>query len=280
MTERNPSDQPYKTSKPYLYVAGLALILVLIAYLGIGFDGGEVEKRVQHSFNRVQVWFGVLVLMALFGVVAGRGITGRWRGILIDSRNKMSVSRLQILVWSLLVLSALFTAVLTNVGLGWQSPLEIDVPAQLWILMGISTASAVGSPLVLAVKDNRQVSRNQKQTAVVALEKIGRDQVDEKSKGVVVRNKEFDAARWGDLLMGDEFGNAARIDVGKLQMLMFTFVLVLGYGAAIGALFRGGDVVTALPPMQDGMNVLLGISHTGYLSAKAAPNTEEVPDSA
>lgn len=280
MAERKPSREPYKTSNPYLYVAGLALILVLIAFLGIGFDGGEVEKQVRHGFNRVQVWFGVLILMAVFGVVAGRGITGRWRGIMIDSRNKMSVSRLQLLIWSLLVLSALFTAVLTNVGLGWQSPLEIDVPAQLWILMGISTASAVGSPLVLAVKDTKQVSETEKEAAVRALEKMGREQVDEGKEGVVVRNTDFDAARWGDLLMGDEFGNAARIDVGKLQMLMFTFVLVLGYGAAIGALFRGGEVVTALPPMQDGMNVLLGISHTGYLSAKAAPNTEVAPDSA
>ncbi len=225
---------------PTTYVLGLAAILVAIAVVGLTF-----------SDRRGTVWLVVLVLLAAFAVVSGHGITGHWRGILIDARNKMSLSRLQFVAWTLVVLSAILTAALTNLATGWQTPLDFTVPSQLWVLMGISTASLVGSPAILSNKRDR---------------------------GLVVRNEQATEARWGNLLMGEEFGNVDHVDLGKMQMFFFTFILVLSYGAAIGAMFADVEgAITELPQIQDGMNVLLGISHTGYLSNKVVSHTPEGP---
>ncbi|MEM9619763.1 MAG: RHS repeat-associated core domain-containing protein [Pseudomonadota bacterium] len=54
---------------------------------------------------------------------------------------------------------------------------------------------------------------------------------------------------------------------------IFTFVLLVSYGAAIGVEFNADTPITALPAVQDGMNVLLGISHSGYLATKAIRQT-------
>jgi hypothetical protein len=94
---------------------------------------------------------------------------------------------------------------------------------------------------------------------------------------VIVRNRNPASARWGDLLKGDEAGNAAVIDLGKLQMFFTTFVLLLSYSAMLGKTFAGNGFVAALPAFSEGFNLLLGISHTGYLTYKATPHTRETP---
>lgn len=257
----------YLTRDNVFNVGLLIGILALIAWFGLTAD----------PTDRVRVWLITMVLMAAFGVIVGYGVTGYWRGILIDGRNKMSLSRLQILIWTLVILSALFTAILTNASLGWESPLDIVVPQQLWVLMGISTAAAVGTPLVLSNKASVKADDAEKAKAEQALEGQGFTDIDTNAAGTVVRNKQPTAARWGDLLKGDEFTNAASIDVGKLQMFFFTFVLAIGYCSAIATLFQTEGPVTSLPEVQEGMNVLLGISQTGYLAIKATPSTPAAP---
>lgn len=43
-------------------------------------------------------WIGTLILLAGFANVAGHGILGLWTGLLIDERNKMSLSKLQMIL--------------------------------------------------------------------------------------------------------------------------------------------------------------------------------------
>ena len=86
-------------------------------------------------------------------------------------------------------------------------------------------------------------------------------------------------ARVADLFRGDETGNGAHLDLGKVQMLFFTVVLVLVYFFALGNGFADivngvvgdGKRVYQLPALSQSMVTLLGISHAGYLAAKAAP---------
>ena len=89
---------------------------------------------------------------ALFTFVCGQGVTGRWMGALIDERNVMSLSRFQMVAWTLLILSAYLTAALANIATGQAHPLAINLPQELWVLLGIGTASLVGSPLLLNAK--------------------------------------------------------------------------------------------------------------------------------
>ncbi|HEX6513282.1 MAG TPA: hypothetical protein VF157_13345, partial [Chloroflexota bacterium] len=76
-------------------------------------------------------------------------------GILIDSRNMMSLSRVQTAAWTVLILSAFAAAGLGNAsralfGLAdaLPDPLGIGIPQAIWGLMGISTVSLVRSPLI------------------------------------------------------------------------------------------------------------------------------------
>jgi len=94
----------------------------------------------------------MLVLLAVFATVAGQGVVGRWRGALIDERNKMSLFRLQMLLWTVVVVTGILAAALANIAGGQPSPLSIAIPAELWVLMGISTTSLVGSPLIRSPK--------------------------------------------------------------------------------------------------------------------------------
>lgn len=112
---------PYRSPASYGFFLAHVAILAVIGW--VGWNAGA-----DRTFTRPQAWLLILVLMAAFALLAGRGITGYWRGILIDQRNKMSLSRLQLLVWTLVILSAIVTIVLTNVALGSEVPLALEIP--------------------------------------------------------------------------------------------------------------------------------------------------------
>jgi len=250
---------PYAQMETYKFLFVLAVILLAIGWLGL--NTGEERRD--------SAWLAILILLAAFAVVTGRAITGNWRGILIDARNKLSLSRLQMISWTLVVLSAILTAALANVSSGWEEPLDIEIPSELWVLIGISTASLVASPAILSTKAKREANADE----VEAME--NKSGATEEINGLLACNRRPEDARWADLLMGEEVGNYGHVDLGKMQMFLFTFILVLSYAAAIASMFREGDVITGLPKVEEGMNVLLGISHTGYLANKTVGHTKE-----
>src|SRR5712691_2003859 len=60
---------------------------------------------------RVFTWWIIMGVLVLFTLVAGWAIVGRPLGALVDERNRMSLSRLQLIVWTIVVLSAFMTIV-------------------------------------------------------------------------------------------------------------------------------------------------------------------------
>lgn len=107
---------------------------------------------------RVGSWIIIIILMSTFVALLGLRISGRPAGVFINERYKMTLSRFQLVVWTIIVLSAFVTIALGRVQaytvdpLAIADPLAIGLPSQLWTLLGISTASLVGSPLVLSTK--------------------------------------------------------------------------------------------------------------------------------
>jgi hypothetical protein len=97
-------------------------------------------------------WALVMLFMIVFIALIGWLITGRFSGIFINERYKMTLSRFQLVVWTIIVLSAFLTIALERINVGSPTPLDIELPPQLWVLLGISTASLVGSPLILSAK--------------------------------------------------------------------------------------------------------------------------------
>jgi hypothetical protein len=247
------------------------LLLIIIAILPVGL--------LSPFTYRLYTWLVFLILLTVFAVIAGHGVTGMWRGLLIDERNKMSLSRLQMILWTVLILSGFFTVALANITAGVENPLSITIPEELWLLMGISTASLVGSPLILStkkVKEPKEEEQDQTINSMAAEEGVSPENIKSKvtNKGQVIVNKGPKDARLSDLFKGEETGNAAQLDLGKIQMFYFTLILVLAYAVALGDLLCGTGKIDAFPVLSSSMVALLGISHAGYLTNKAIPHSQ------
>jgi hypothetical protein len=282
-------------------------------------------------------WIILLGLFSLLAVLVSRAYTGRWLGLIIDDRNKYSLSRLQMVLWTVIVLSAFLAAVLANVllqvmvyvdgavapprilyfpvgsrvvdaltqigivdpqfteGQGYLSspdvdlsqlnlsaslhdgehiyipragetlsqmiptsdnqtqgqttlepttPLSVEIPSEVWLLLGISTTSLVASPLIKSQKAN-----------------------------VIQTNEVRSEAKLSDLFTGEEESNYLKLDLAKLQMLFFTIIVIGAYGVAVASLFNRSlqSAITSLPALDGGVVAMLGVSHAGYLTNKAIP---------
>lgn len=237
-------------------------------------------------FVSIWAWLAAAALLLVFVVVAGRQIVGLWRGALVDQRNKVSLSQFQTLLWTVVVVSALLAAAFHNIRTAQADPLNIDVPPELWILLGISASSLVGSGLI---KQQKAETTPEPATARLALSKsadVAPDQItavgnqliaaDDRvlAKGVLAVNHEPGQSSWLDMFRAEEVGSIGRLDLGKVQMFYFTIIIVFAYSFALGALFVNttGKIV-GFPPLSQSVIVLLGISHAAYLTNKAVPRT-------
>jgi len=229
-----------------------------------------------NSQNIALSWCFVLLMLAAFTFVCGHVVTGRWLGALIDERNVMSLSRFQIILWTLLVLSAYLVAALNNISLGIPDPLKIEMQKELWWLMGISTATLVGSPLILSDKANKVSDTAEVSNTFELLKKQGDEESTLGTMGHIVVNTDIAKARWTDLFTGEEVGNAAHLDVARLQMFFFTLITALAYAALLWNKFYGdaAKAISDFPALSSSMIALIGISHAGYLTAKAVPHSQ------
>ena len=240
----------------WYHTVGLAGLIVLIFGVGLGLVGENIVRK----------WVFTMLSMLAFVLVAGDGITGRPGGAFIDERKKISLSRLQLLLWTVLILSAYFAAALSNIevavamsGEGLSSALGVAIPKEIWVLLGISAASFVGSPIIKSTKRDKDTTKT-----------AG-------AEGQLVCNAELKDARWSDMFTGEETGNSKVLDLGKVQMFFFTLIVLLVYGYALRFALTAEPPITEFPAVDQSMLALLGISHTAYLSYKAAPHTRQTP---
>jgi len=214
-------------------------------------------------------WIVGLLIMCAFVLYLGKWICGRPLGILVTERNLMSLSRLQMILWTLVILSAYLTMVMQRIHAGVSDPLNLAMEWRLWALMGISTASLVGSPLLLQSKKSQDPPPATVDKAAQVLQE-DKASIQENRQGRLYSNTDPKDARFTDIFEGDDVGNTAYIDPAKLQMFLFTLVVAGSYGYQIFRVMSNahsaGDL--AMPPVSDGMVALLGISHAGYLGSK------------
>jgi hypothetical protein len=171
----------------------------------------------------------------------------------------------------IVVLSGFLVAALSNTKQGLGDPLSIVIPSQLWILMGISTTSLVGSPLIRSSKATAPTPDLTKVKENFAQKQVDPSIVDAKGK-ILVWPWPSDA-RVTDLFEGDEVSNGAHLDLGKVQMFFFTVIVVFAYIVALARTFSAVKTgrISELPPLDEGMVALMGISHAGFLTNNAIP---------
>jgi len=213
-------------------IAVVVLIIVLMFVLPTQFV----------SAGGLLLWTLSLILLSLSCVAIGYCIMNARLGLIIDGRKKVSLSRLQTVLWTIVVISGLLAAVVLNLAKSADQPLNISIPSDLWFLMGITTASLVISPII----------KNEKKDLAI--------------------NSNISEAQLSDLFKGEEDDNKDRLDMGKVQMFYLTLIIVFAYAVQIAHLLSADKIVEAFPLISPGMVTLLGISNAGYLAYKAVPH--------
>ena len=357
----NPTPAPAPAPRYDRLTTILALVFVILLGLMLLGTGLPVLNTLAHPTR----WLVVLSVMVAILVVVGYRITnGVWLGILVDTTNHMSLSRLQITLWTLLTLSAYMVIAVPRVigGLG-DNALQITFPEQLILAMGISAASFAGSSLIqsnkkkkepntellnatiesakkalskaeteltdaekentaalqalvleqgkyLALPDSADATTKKERADAVKVAKDTQEKTATKvlqlqeakkkaqtdkenaetqkleasaaSEGLLHVNPKPSDARWEDLFRGNEVSNYLLVDMGKVQMLFFTVVIVFTYGHAILTMLYQLPMIMEpsgvnFPPISQSMDTLLGISHAAYLSNKTIDHTPTEP---
>jgi hypothetical protein len=216
---------------------------------------------------------GALAILVLMAIVIGWVLVGRPLGILINEQNLMSLSRFQLLGWTVIILAAYLTYVFQRLRAGDPNALEVKIDKMLWALMGISTASLVGSAAIASVKSGQQPDDDAaKRTAPITHETT--QAVLDNSRGTLYANDKKEDAQFTDMFEGDEVGNAAHVSLGKLQMFYVTVGMFAAYAVMVLKTLNAHPNLAVLPIVPEGVIALLGISHAGYLSTKATNHTE------
>jgi hypothetical protein len=290
-------------------VAGIALVALIGAAL-----------IVDWNLSPGRAWLVTMALMVVFLIVLGISIAQHPFGVLINEQNVMSLARFQAVIWTLIVLSAYFVIALARIRHGVEAtapvvatepvqsaaspaatpaesvrdPLKIRIDEQVLYLMGISAAALVASPLIAATKKSKQPDPKAKETTAEELGKTGNvpDSVAGKSRseatseiakhaqGLLFRNPQMSDASFSDMFEGNEIGNTAHVDLGKVQMFFFTVTVAVAYAVAVAKSIHDGQLYGAeyvFPTLSSGMVALLGISNAGYLANKGVDHTKTAP---
>lgn len=225
---------------------------------------------------KLAAWLATVAMIVLLCACIGRAVAARWDGVLINDSNRVSLSRLQMFAWTVLVLSAVITIASSNIALvGSTAALIITIPNELLAAMGIAAASLAATPALLTLKGSDPGT----------------------GRSMAAGNGAPQAASWLEIFCGDEKSDAHIPDLSKIQQFLITLVLVGIYGVAIGSMLLHPTAPPAavppapplpngtfwtLPPLNANFVWLLGISHAGYLGYKAAskPAARTAPDTA
>jgi hypothetical protein len=165
---------------------------------------------------------------------------GLWLGILIDDRQRYSLTHLQTVLWTLVFLS-LFVAIFLARLLGGVSPgeaLNMAVPGQILTLVGISGGSAV---VATVIKTPRTAQIRQKSNP----------------------------SQFSQMFMVEE-GDAADkvIDVTRFQNFFLTWLAVGAYVAMAATVLAHTAVPAGFPSLSQDLVWLIGISHAAYIGGK------------
>jgi hypothetical protein len=207
----------------WIVEVGLVVFWIAVA-IGIG----------QATIDRVGpfvLWGVTMVFMVVLLALAGHEINGQWFGVLIDSRNKVSLSRLQITLWTVLVLSTYLTVALprvtamvgANPSLNAAQALDIRFPDELIVAMGISAVSFAGSSLIKSNKKGKQIKVDARLSPDAA--QARRDQAADALKGAeatLLDAVKTEGSRKSDLEQAREAlkkGNATQAKVDMVETL-------------------------------------------------------------
>ena len=144
--------------------------------------------------------------------------------------------------------------------------------------MGISTASLVGTPLIMDSKKKKEPKAGAVNNSGNALGE-NPAQIEANREGTAYANENLSDAKLTDVIEGDEVGNTAYVDLSNVQMFLFTLIAVFAYAVQVYQVINitHPALITSLPELPEGLIAILLISHAGYLTNKAVDHTQLAP---
>ena len=217
--------------------------------------------------------FCLTLLILVFSLMLlGLVINARLDGILIDNRNRVSLSKFQATIWTVLVIAALICVASHNLALsGDTTALDFDIPTALLAAMGISATSLVAAPAVLSMKAQSDPTPENATRAIASATAAG---AIPQFAGKVFGRANPASASWADIVRGEEVGAETTPDLSKIQQLYITLLLIGIYGVAVlHGLSSTPGKIPGLPELNEKFVWLMGVSHASYLAYKATPHT-------
>jgi hypothetical protein len=229
----------------------------------------------------VRVWVLQIGLLLLFSLALGKSKGRGALGVVIDEASRVSLSRVQAFIWSVLLIGGIATAVTVNVARGCQtpaggvtpvdgscagSPFAIDLPNQLLILAGISALTAGISAVVTVRGLTRETRWTGSPEQIAQMDELGY-----LPRGIVAAKTSASRATLGDLVRGFTVIDNPGIDLTRVQFLALTLVLSGGYAVtfAQGLSQNVHQPIDAFPGFSSGLTILFGMSAGLYLGVKA-----------
>lgn len=195
-------------------------------------------------------WAASLLVLLLLAGWTGWATRKSGVGILIDTRGRYSLNHLQIVMWTLLILSAIMGVFLARLFGAETNLLAFKIPQQLLTLMGISVGSAT---IAGAAKSAKDVPGSGARVARAGTFTMSDGSTRPISPGFAQVFQEE---------QGDQADKV--VDVTKFQ----NFVLTLLAGVAFIAWTWNQTTLEGLPEPSKQILWLLGISHAGYIGGK------------
>lgn len=181
---------------------------------------------------------GVLALAFVYSFFLGAtGQFGIWNAIRGED-GRASTSKFQVFLWTSVVVFA-YVAIM---GLRWRTgatqPLP-DIPGNLLAALGISIGTATAAAAVTA----NNVEHGRESKGMTA----------EKGLAPIFQN------------------DAGEIDLGKVQLVAWTFIAVAVFLALVFAVLASGSADASLPDIDPALMVLTGLGSAAYLGKKLVP---------
>jgi hypothetical protein len=205
-------------------------------------------------YTRLLAWAVLMVGTSLFAYAFLSSAGNRGRAVLVDPNNRLSLPNVVTLCWFVVLVSAYLAAALFNmhfwVGGTDPLPLNITIPAGVWVLAGITVAHLAGTSVIGYQKKLAEAQHPLRKHASAS------------------------DANFSDLVTYDEADAGDKMDLTSLQQLLFQIAAVVVYAVALGVLMAKTDItkpLLAFPTIPDGFLALLGVSAAGNLVNRAIP---------
>jgi hypothetical protein len=228
--------------------------------------------------------------IAGLAIALGLGAKGRIAGIWIDERNRVSLARAQVTLWTIVALGGFAAIALFNVGLGGSTAFP-QIPASIAAALGIAFASPMISALILNTKDFG--TKGSASDSILRVGKLAPGDKDFSNRGgslemasagpLEIRANPSEASL-ADVFVGELVSEANEVDISRLQNVVLTATLVLGYLAMLVDQLRSipaESLLSGLPSLPDpggAFTSVLLVSHATYLGTKAYKGRSNTQD--